>query len=267
MLAERRLELRTRGRIVVVLRNAAAHAHHVRECPVRDAFAVGEATAAVPVDVVDQTVEVLVELPRQARLADPGDAHGRDEVGRALLGGGVEELLDAAQLTVAADERGLEAGRLERAPPARGDTKRSEELRGLGFALQLVAAGVLVDDRLLARAARRIADEHRSGFGGRLDSGRRVDEVAGNHPLAFGSDRHSSFAGQDTGPQSQVGGSELLAQGGDRCDEVERGPDGALCVVFGGCRRPPNGHHGVADELLDGAAIQLDQAPARVEVA
>ena len=60
--------------IVVVLGDAGAHAHHVGERPVGDALAVGEAAAAVPVDVVDEPVEVLVELPRQPRLADPGDA-------------------------------------------------------------------------------------------------------------------------------------------------------------------------------------------------
>ena len=61
-------------RVVVVLGDAGAHAHHVRERPVGDALAVGETAAAVPVDVVDEAVEVLVELPREPRLADPGDA-------------------------------------------------------------------------------------------------------------------------------------------------------------------------------------------------
>ena len=64
MLAERCFELRARGRVVVVLGYTGAHAHHVRQRPVRHALAVGEAAAAVPVDVVDEPVEVLVELPR-----------------------------------------------------------------------------------------------------------------------------------------------------------------------------------------------------------
>src|SRR5439155_20188825 len=40
-----------------------------------------------------------------------------------------------------------------------------------------------------------------------------------------------------------------------------------LGVVLGGRRSTPNGHHRVADELLDGAAVQRDQPLAAVEVA
>ena len=82
VLGERRVELRARSGIVVVLGDAGAHAHHVGERPVGHSLAVGETAAAVPVDVVDETVEVLVELPREPRLADPGDAHRGDEMRR-----------------------------------------------------------------------------------------------------------------------------------------------------------------------------------------
>ena len=71
---ERRAQLAPGGRGVLVLDDAAAHAHHVRECPVGDALAVSETAAAVPVDRVDDAVEVLVELPRQPRLADASHA-------------------------------------------------------------------------------------------------------------------------------------------------------------------------------------------------
>ena len=55
-------------------------------------------------------------------------------MGRALLGGGVEELLDESQLAVAADERRLEAGRLERAS-RRPDATRSAWKSWAGSAL------------------------------------------------------------------------------------------------------------------------------------
>jgi hypothetical protein len=58
----------------------------------------------VPVHLLDDPVEVLVELPRQARLADPGDSGHRDEVRPPFLRTAVEELLDQLQLAVAADE-------------------------------------------------------------------------------------------------------------------------------------------------------------------
>ena len=49
--------------------------------------------------------------------------------------------------------------------------------------------------------------------------------------------------------------------------EVERGADGALGIVLVRHRRAPDRHHGVADELLDHAAVALDDAPAGLEVA
>ena len=75
----------------------------------------------MPPDLVDQAVDVLLELPGQPRLPDPGDPDHRDQVRLALLGAGVEELLDEPELAVAADERRLEAGRLLRAAAGGGD--------------------------------------------------------------------------------------------------------------------------------------------------
>src|SRR5439155_25746898 len=97
---------------------ASAKPNHVDERPVRADLTVGEAATAVPVHEVDDPVEVLVELPRQPGIADPGDAGDRDQVRAALVRAAVEEVLDQLQLAVAADERRLEAGRLERAAAA-----------------------------------------------------------------------------------------------------------------------------------------------------
>ena len=49
----------------------------------------------------------------------------------------------------------------------------------------------------------------------------------------------------------------------DGGDEVERRADGALGVVLVRDRRAPDGHHRVADELLDRAAVALDQRGGR----
>ena len=196
--------------------------------------------------------------------AMPGD---RDEVRLALVGAGVEEVLDLAELAVAADERRLEAGRLQRAARARDDPERAPERRQARLALQLVAAGVLVGDRLLGRAARRLADEDRARLRERLDPRGGVDEVAGDHPLALGAERHRGLAGEDSGARAQLGQPDLVPERRHRCDQVECGANGALGVVLGRGRRPPDGHHRVADELLDRAAVQLDQPAAGVEVA
>src|SRR4051812_3328551 len=108
MLVEGGAKLAERGRRLVVLRDPAPHANHVRQRPVRHAVAVRETPTAMPVDDLLDPVEVLVELPREARLSDARDARYRDELRTALVGGRVEELLDLAELAVAADEWRLE---------------------------------------------------------------------------------------------------------------------------------------------------------------
>src|SRR6266508_2866421 len=123
VLLQRRAQLLQRGRRVVVLGDRAAHANHVRQRPVRNALAVGETAAAMPVDRVRDAVEVLVELPHQAGLADAGDARHGDEVRLSLLGANVEEILDLPELAVPADERRLETLRLQRATAAGDDAQ------------------------------------------------------------------------------------------------------------------------------------------------
>ncbi len=57
-----------------------------------------------------------------------------------------------------------------------------------------------------------------------------------------------------------------LAQRPHHLRQRERGPHGPLGVVLARHRRPPNGHHRIADELLHGPAVAADQRPAAVEV-
>ena len=91
----------------------------------------------------------------------------------ALVRAGVEQVLDLAELAIAADERRLQPGRLQRAAGARDDAERAPERRQADLPLQLVAARVLVGDRLLGRAAGRLADEDGARLGERLDPRRR----------------------------------------------------------------------------------------------
>ncbi len=185
----------------------------------------------------------------------------------ALLGGGVEELLDLAELPVAADEGRLEPGRLERAAGARDDPQRPPERHEPVLPLQLEGARLLVDDRLLGGAPCRLADENRAGLGDRLHARRRVDEVAGDHPLPLGAERDRGLAGKNARAGRELGRAELLAERRDGGDEVERGANGPLGVVLGRRRRPPDRHHRVADELLDRSTVEADQPAAGVEVA
>ena len=267
MLVQGAAELHERIGHGLVLGDSAAHPHHVGERPVGDALAVGQAATAMPVHGRGEPVEVLVELPGEARLADPRDARHRHEVGAALVRRPMEEVLDLAQLAIAPDERRLQALGLERAAQAGDDTPRPPERRQPILALERVGAGVLEHDRPLRGAPRRLTDEHLPGLGGGLHPRGRVHEVAGDHPLAGRADRHRRLAGQDPGAGAESLHAELVAERGHGGDEVESGSHCPLGVVLRRRRRTPDRHHRIADEFLDGAAVELDQAPARVEVA
>ncbi len=84
-------------------------------------------------------------------------------------------------------------------------------------------------------------------------------------PTAASVDR--GLAREHAGAHPQAVDPGLLAERLHRCDEVERRANGPLGVVLRRHRRPPHRHHRVADELLDHAAVQPDEPPARVEVA
>ncbi len=257
-----RAEFRARRARILGLADPGTHPHHVRQRPVGDTLAVGEAAAAVPVHLLDDPVEVLVELPDQPRLAVAGDPDHRHEVCTPIVRAAVEEVLDQLQLAIAPDEGRLEAGRLQRAAAGRDDPQRAPQVDRLRLPLQLVLPGALVDDCLLGRPPGGIADEHRSGLSCGLDPRSGVHKVSRNHPLALGAECHRRLAGQHAGPRLQ-----RLVELRNRCDEVERRPDGPLGVVLRGRRRAPYRHDRVADELLHRAPVALDQRAGQLGVA
>jgi hypothetical protein len=184
-----------------------------------------------------------------------------------VLGGCVEELLHEAQLAIAADEGRLQRGRAD-GPAAQPDyAHRTPELQRLGLPLEHMRAGVLEHDRGLGGALGRFADEHRPRLGHGLDAGRRVDEVAGDHALALGAERHRRLAREHPDARAELGRSDLDAERPHRVEQVERGANGPLGVVLACHRRSPDGHDGVADELLDRSPVAFDDCAGRLEVA
>ena len=262
VLLERRRKLLARRVRRLVLADPAAHPHHVGERPVGHALPVGQAAAAMPVHLLDDPVEVLVELPREPRLADARDAGHGDEVRASLLGAAVEELLAELQLPLAADERRLQPLRFQLPAQAGDDPQRPPQRDRLRLSLQLVLAGTLVDDCLLGRAPGRLPGEHGPRLRRRLDPRGCVDEIAGDHPLALGADRHRGLPRQHAGARLQ-----RRIEIRDRGDQLERCADGPLAVGLGRDGRPPDRHHCIADELLDRAAVPGDERAREVEVA
>ena len=62
----------------------------------------------MPVDVGRNAVDVLLQLPREAALPDPGNPDHRGEAGAAIAGCRVQQVLEELQLLIAADERRLD---------------------------------------------------------------------------------------------------------------------------------------------------------------
>ena len=209
------------GRLHVVgLEQAGARPDHLAERPERDPFAVGRRAAVVPPDALDHPVDVLQELPGEPALADPGLAGDRDEADAALAGGGVEQVLEQAQLRIAADERRLEPIRAAQALALAHDPQRDPGGDRRLLALEDLVAGRLEGDRAGGGPMCRLADEHPAGRGDGLESRRRVDQVAGDHPLVAGAEGDRGFAGQDAGPGLDAG-----RERADRVDQLERRPE------------------------------------------
>ena len=264
---DRYAELRPCGLGGLVLENPRSHPHHLRQRPVGDALAVGEAATCVPPDVVDQAVRVLVELPAEPRLPDPGNADHRDGPGLALVSGCVECLPHEPQLDISPDERRLQTCEPLATAQTRRDPQRPPQVDRPGLSLQLALSGVLIRDRGVGHPQRRLTDKDASGCGLGLDARRRVDEVSGDHPLTLGADGNCRFPCDDSGAQPEFREPRLGSEGGDLADQVEGCPHGALGVVLLRDRSAPDRHHRIADELLDGPAVAADDTPGRVEVA
>ncbi len=178
----------------------------------------------------------------------------------------MEEILDEPQLGLAADEGRLEAHEAASAAAGCDDAHGAPERHGLGLPLELVRPGVLAHDGGLHRAARGLVHEHRSRQGGRLDAGRRVDEIPRDDPLVLGADGDCGFARRHARAQPQSRDADLRAERGDVAHEVERGPHGTFGVVLSRDGSAPDGHDGVADELLDRAAVPADHGAGGLEV-
>ena len=202
-----------------------------------------------------------LDLPYPASPTIPISA-GPSEA-RRLLGGGDHAL----ELHRAAHERRLEPGAAAHATDAGHHPERGPSVNGLLAPFDLVQPGVLVGDRGFGHPPGHVIDEHGPRRGDRLQPRRRVDRVAQHHSLAIVAKLHRGVAGQNPGADAKLGQLDLLAERSDRLGQRQRRPHGPLRVVLARDRCPPDGHHGIPDELLDRPAIPLDQRPAAIEIA
>ena len=218
----------------------------------------------MPSELVEQAVDVLLELPREPRLADSTYPEHRDEPGLVLLCSRMEGVLDHPELALSSHKRSLEPARAPLPAPRGDDPGRAREDDRLRPAAKLVRACVLVRDRCFGRAPRRFVDEDVSRLGQRLDAGGSVHKVAGDKALVLGADgdgclaRHYRCAGLKAGQPC------IALEGCDDLHELERGSHSAFGIVLPRYRSAPECHHRVADELLDRPAIAVDHLPSAV---
>ncbi len=216
----------------------------------------------MPVDGVDEAVDVLGQLPSHPALADTGYARDRHEPRPLVAGGGEDDLAQQPELVVATDE-----GRLDLVAPAAAatlgdDPEGTERRHRRDLALQHLVAGGLEGDGRIRCLLGLLADQHGARRGHALEARRGVDDVARDETLVGRADGHGGLAGQDSCTCLEAG-----AEGTDAIDEVQRRADRAFRVVVVGDRCAPDRHHRVADELLDGAAVPADDLLAVLEVA
>ncbi len=250
------------GGFVVALDQPDPAADHLAERPERDALAVRRRATGVPVDRVDQAVDVLGQLPRHPALADAGHAGDRHEARALVAGRGQDDLAEEAELVVAADERRLDLVGPAAAATLGHDPDGAKCGHRRDLALEDLVAGGLEGDGRIRRLLGLLADEDGARRGHALQARRGVDDVAGNEALVGRADGHRRLPGQDAGACLDPG-----TKGADAVDQVERGADRPFRVVVVGDRRAPDGHHRVADELLDRAAVPADDVLALLEVA
>ena len=267
ILRDRRGDPLPGGRGVIGLGESRALTDHLAERPEGDALPVCGGSALVPVDVLDHTVDVLVELPSQAALADAGHAHERHEPRAPFPSGRVKQLLEDAHLGIASDE-----GRFESLAAVRAAAHGDDAVRAPGgdsqlLALEQLVAGRLEGDRHRCSAHRALVDEQGPGRCGGLQAGGGVDHVPGDHSLAGGADGDRGGARRDARAELEIGRVDLGSELTDRDDELEACTNGPLRVILVCRRRAEHRHDGVADELLDHAAVPVDDLARDVEVA
>ena len=175
----------------------------------------------------------------------------------------MEEVLEQAELVVAADERRLERVR-PAAAPALGDDAQGAPRRDRGdLALEQLLAGRLEGDR---RRSRRGGSPRRRARcpGGATDWSRAAVLTRSPATIPWLVAPIVTAASPVSTPARALMPGPTAPDG---VDELEGGPDGTLGVVLAGGRRAPDGHDRVADELLDRPAVAPDDLGREVEVA
>ncbi len=175
----------------------------------------------------------------------PGRPEQREQVRRALRHHVVEVVAQTLELALPTDDRRVEA--THEAGRLRVDVEQPIRRDGGALALELELDGLdlhRVPDELL----RLLPDQDLAGLRVLLEPGRDVDGVARDERVALaGHDLARVHADPRPQPDRRDGRPQL-----------DRGANSPERVVLVRLRDAEDRHHGVADELLDRAAVPLE---------
>ena len=214
--------------------------------PVGDPLPVREAAA-----VDDPRLDRGQELRRQPRLADTRIADHRDELATPLGPHPRPRFPDERELALAPDK--------ERPMPPLDLAHAQEPVggNGLRLALQHERLDRLHLDRLANEHEGRVPEQHLARLGSLLEPRRHIHRVARRKPL-LRPGHHLARHHADPAFQPELG----------QClPHLERRPQRAQRVVLVHERHSENGHHRVADELLDAAPVPLHNRLHLLEIA
>ena len=237
---------RLRGRVDVG--DSGRRLDHRGDRPERDALAVGQRPAGQHGRALDAGGELL----DQPRLADAGVAEHGHERRAPVAHGPLVRVVQQLQFLLAPDEAGARPALARVEHPERAP--RPHLLAGP----DLDRAEILDLHRLDGQPARAGSERDRPGRRGLLQARCHVDGLAGHERR--GDVLDDELARLDPDPSLEP---ELA----DGVEHRERGPHRTLCVILVRLRHAEGGHHGVAGELLDGAAVPLDLLGGVLEVA
>ena len=231
-----------------------------------DPLAIRRRAADVQGEDLGQGVEIALEFPDEAALADPRDSEHRHDPAPAGGDRALEQVDELGELGAAPDEW---AG-VARPPPLRalgGHLHGEPGRHRSALAAEGHRAGRREHDPIAHDPPRGVVDEYSARRRGSLQPSRRVDEVAGDEALAVDARGDGDLAGADRGASAQrlVGG--CPAEPDDRGHELESGTDRTLPVVLVSGLRAPDGHDGIADELLEHPAVVGHHGTGGLEIA
>ena len=211
-----------------------------------------------PGDELGPVVEAAGQLGQQAALADAGLAD--DEAELRTCGRRSQHpasFRSSVELLLAADEGGGERAQL--GAGARQGGGRDPGAERLALALERNGVAGVEREDPVGRRMGGLADGDRHRRGRALQAGGDVDRVAGEEAFARAGvdvETHQGLTGVDA--DADLDGLAADArQGVDLVDQAQPGAHGALRVVLVQRRHAEDGDHGVADELLDRAAVGL----------